>query len=116
MSLVIAGVMLAGTWGLMRNSVGMAMDMVPDSIDADAVASWLADLPGVAAVHDLHIWGMSTSETALTCHLVIPSGHPGDLFLVETARDLRDRFRIAHATLQIEAGTEVCALAPADTV
>jgi cobalt-zinc-cadmium efflux system protein len=89
---------------LLRDSINLALDAVPPGIDPDEVRAFLASLPGVAAVHHLHIWAMSTTETALTCHLVMPGGHPGDAFLVEAGEELRRRFGIPHATLQIELG------------
>ena len=70
--------------------------------------AYLASLPGVSAVHDLHIWPMSTTETALTAHLVTPAGHPGDAFLHDLAHELEHRFSIDHATVQVETGTEDC--------
>jgi len=103
-SLVIVAVIVAGTWGLLRESLAMAMQAVPDRIDPDAVIGALNEVKGVERVHHLHIWPTSTTETALTAHLVIPDGHPGDAFLADTARMLHDRFGIGHATLQIEQG------------
>jgi cobalt-zinc-cadmium efflux system protein len=112
-SLVIAAVILVGTWGLLRDSVHLALQAVPAGVDALAVRRHLASLPGVADVHDLHIWGTSTAESALTAHLVMPTGHPGDDFLIETAKHIETRFRIGHATFQVETatGTSPCALA-----
>lgn len=116
-SIVISGVIIFGTWDLLRQSVGMSLDAVPAGIDAAAVRGYLAELPGVAQVHDLHIWAMSTTETALTGHLVMPGVHPGDLFLSNTCEQLRQRFRIGHATLQIEIDAEgQCRLAPDNVV
>lgn len=102
MGLVVAIVILVGTWGLMRDSMRLALSAVPDHIDADAVRGYLEALPGVDAVHDLHIWAMSTSENAMTAHLVMPSGHPGDAFLCHVADTIEERFRIGHVTTQIE--------------
>jgi cobalt-zinc-cadmium efflux system protein len=102
MGLVVAVTILVGTWGLMRDSMRLALAAVPGHIDADAVRSYLEALPGVDAVHDLHIWAMSTSENALTAHLVMPSGHPGDAFLCDVAETIEARFRIGHVTTQIE--------------
>ena len=101
-SLVIVAVIAGGTWGLLRDSVKMGMLAVPAGIDEAAVRAYLAGLPGVSAVHDLHIWPMSTTETALTAHLVIPGGHPGDAFLRGIADELKHHHRIGHATVQVE--------------
>jgi cobalt-zinc-cadmium efflux system protein len=109
-SLVIVGIIAWGTWGLLKDSVKMSLLAVPDGIDQDEVRGWLAGLPGVGAVHDLHIWPMSTTENALTAHLVMPGGHPGDAFLHEIARELEHRFHIGHPTIQIEAGEQDCVL------
>jgi cobalt-zinc-cadmium efflux system protein len=112
-SIVIAVVIVAGTWDLLRQSIGMSLDEVPKGIEPQAVRSFLCGLPGVTEIHDLHIWAMSTTETALTGHLVIPGAHPGDLFLRTTCEELRRRFRIGHATLQIEIDPNTqCRLAP----
>jgi cobalt-zinc-cadmium efflux system protein len=109
-SLVIVGVIAWGTWGLLRDSVKMGLLAVPDGIDESAVREYLAGLPGVTAVHDLHIWPMSTTETALTAHLVMPAGYPGGAFLREVAHELEHSFRIGHATVQVETGVdESCA-------
>lgn len=117
MSLVICGVILWSTYGLLRGSVIMSLDAVPSGIDADAVRAFLQGLPGVKQVHDLHIWPISTTETALTCHVVIPSGHPGDRFLIDAAHELAHDFKIGHATIQIEVSEDTpCALAPDDVV
>ncbi|HEX3953759.1 MAG TPA: cation diffusion facilitator family transporter [Stellaceae bacterium] len=111
-SLVVSVIIVYGTWGLIREATGLALDAVPQGVDAVAVRAHLASVPGVAAIHDLHIWGMSTTETALTCHLVMPGGHPGDAALGCIARDLDELFGIHHATIQIELADsdEVCAL------
>jgi cobalt-zinc-cadmium efflux system protein len=103
-SLVIVVVIGVGTWGLLRDSVKMALLAVPDSIHEGEVRAYLAGLPGVTAVHDLHIWPMSSTETALTAHLVIPGGHRGDGFLHQVGHELEHRFHIGHATVQIESG------------
>lgn len=117
-TLAVCGVIVYGTWGLMKEAVGLALDAVPEGIDPAAVRAHLAALPGVTAIHDLHIWGMSTTETALTCHLVMPRGHPGDAVLTRVARDLEHRFGIHHATIQIELGdsAEICVLTPETVV
>jgi cobalt-zinc-cadmium efflux system protein len=103
-SLAIAGVILAGTWGLLRESFDLAVDAVPRGVDATAVRQYLAGLPGVADVHDLHVWALSTTETALTAHLVMPGSPGGDELLQRVSRDVHDRFGIEHATVQVEDG------------
>jgi len=112
MSLGVSFVIVLGTWNLLRESLNLALGAVPAGIDSQKVESYLATRPGVQAVHDLHIWGMSTTENALTAHLVMPAGHPGDGFLTEAAKHLHDHFKIHHTTLQIEIGNseEPCAL------
>jgi cobalt-zinc-cadmium efflux system protein len=117
-SLVVSGVIVWGTWSLMRESLNLALAGVPAGIDPDAVAEFLTRTPGVTDVHDLHIWGMSTTETALTAHLVRPDGAADDDLLHDLCAGLRQRFAISHSTLQFETGTgaEPCALAPTDTV
>jgi cobalt-zinc-cadmium efflux system protein len=110
-SLVIAGLIVWATWGLLRDSLGMALSAVPPGIDPVAVRTTLEARPSVAALHDLHIWSMSTTEVALTAHLVIDDGDLPHGFLRETAEELRKEFGIAHATLQIErVGTTDCTL------
>lgn len=113
-SLAVVAVIFASTWGLARDALGLALQAVPAGIDPVAVRAFLGARPGVVNVHDLHIWGMSTTENALSAHLVIPEGHPGDRFLVETTQELAQRFGIGHATLQIEHGDPAhpCALEP----
>jgi cobalt-zinc-cadmium efflux system protein len=108
LSLIVVLVIVRGTWGLMKESVAMSLDAVPDSVDAAAVSGFLVGLPGVAAVHDLHIWPMGTTDTALTAHLVMPAGHPGDATLAGLAHDLEHRFGIGHATIQVETGEAEC--------
>lgn len=103
-SLVIAAVVVIGTWGLFRQSLHLLFDGVPDSVDLAAVETYLLSQPGVEGVHDLHVWAMSTSDIALTAHLVMPGGHPGDGFLDALADALHDRFEIVHPTIQIELG------------
>ena len=103
-SLVIVGVVGWGTWRLLKDSVKMALLAVPDSIHEGDVRDYLAGLPGVTAVHDLHIWPMSSTETALTAHLVMPAGHRGDPFLHEIGAGLDHRFHIGHTTVQVETG------------
>jgi cobalt-zinc-cadmium efflux system protein len=114
-SLAIAAVVFASGWGLARDSVNLALDGVPRGIALSDVRDYLGALDGVAEVHDLHIWAMSTNETALTAHLVRPDG-TDDAFLHRVCEELSHRFNIHHATLQIEASGEVCKLAPAERV
>ena len=101
-SLIIAGVIVFGTWSLFRQSVHLLFDGVPESVDLAELDHWLLNLDGVVAVHDLHVWAMSTYDNAMTVHLVMPAGHPGDDFYQEVAKGLHDRFGISHPTLQIE--------------
>jgi cobalt-zinc-cadmium efflux system protein len=118
-ALVIAAVILVGTWGLLRDSLGLALDMVPPGIDPEAVARFLAAQPGVRELHDLHIWALGTTETALTVHLVRPgAADPDDAFLATLRRGLHERFGIEHATVQVEAGDPAhpCPQAPAGVV
>jgi cobalt-zinc-cadmium efflux system protein len=94
----------AGTWGLLRRSIDLSLDAVPKGIDPARVRAFLAGLPGVIEVHDLHIWGLSTTETALTVHLVKPDARVDDDWLAGVSGELNDRFRIDHVTIQIESG------------
>jgi cobalt-zinc-cadmium efflux system protein len=114
-SLVIALVVLVSGWGLMRDSVNLALDAVPRGIELVEVREFLRTLDGVSEVHDLHIWAMSTNETALTAHLVRPGGHD-DAFLHHVCAELSHRFKIHHATLQVEADGAACKLAPEELV
>ena len=117
-SLVVSVVIVLGTWGLVKSAIGLALDAVPEGVDAAAVRAHLLATPGVTGLHDLHIWGMSTTETALTCHLVMPGGHPGDAMLNGIAHQLHHRFGIHHATIQIELADtdDECALTPEHVV
>jgi cobalt-zinc-cadmium efflux system protein len=116
-SLLISAVILVGTWNLLHESLKLSLNAAPREIDLAAVSQYLQKLPEVAAIHDLHVWAMSTTETALTCHIVTPAGHPGDGFLHRVADDLHHKFNIGHCTLQIElANTGTCALAPDEVV
>ena len=115
-SILIGIVIVWGTWGLLRESVNLAMDAVPAGIDPHKVEAYLAGLPGVQAVHDLHIWGMSTTEAALTAHLVMPQPPTDGKFLCEVSHELREHFEIGHVTIQIEHGDEECHQAPAEVV
>ena len=101
-SLIINAIIIWGTWGLLRDSVTMSLNAVPAGLESQKVGAFLSAAPGVKQIHDLHIWSMSTSETALTAHLVTPGGHPGDLFLVDLSGKLKERFGIGHATFQVE--------------
>ncbi|MFA9201720.1 MAG: cation diffusion facilitator family transporter [Cypionkella sp.] len=105
-SLAIVLVIAWGTWGLLKDSVKLSLNAVPAHIDEAAVRAHLAALPGVQRVHHVHIWPMSTTEAALTAHLVMPAGHPGDAFLHEVAHGLDHEFGIGHATVQVETGTD----------
>jgi cobalt-zinc-cadmium efflux system protein len=106
-------VIVVGTWSLLSTSLAMSMDAVPRGIAIDEVRSFLARSNGVAAIHDLHIWPMSTTEVALTAHLVMPEGHPGDQFLANIAEELQAHHGIHHATLQIETDASAsCVLEP----
>jgi cobalt-zinc-cadmium efflux system protein len=114
--LVISAVIVWMGWGLLRGAVDMSLQAVPSGIDPKAVRTYLEALPGVAEVHDLHIWPMSTTETALTCHLVMPGGLPRSDFLGGVGAELLSRFAIQHPTIQVEPGDGACKLAPAHTV
>lgn len=104
-SLVIVVVVLWSTWGLFRDTMRLSLDAVPDGIDPDAVRSYLRSLPGVADVHDLHIWAMSTTETAMTAHVIVPKfDGQANPFIQRARRGLHDHFEIVHTTLQIESG------------
>lgn len=116
-SLLIAAVIFGGTWNLLREAFRLSLNAAPREIDPAAVQRYLEALPEVAALHDLHIWAMSTTENALTCHIVTPAGHPGDAFLHRVADDLHHTFDIAHCTVQIElTNAGHCALAPDNVV
>ncbi|UGQ45797.1 cation diffusion facilitator family transporter [Massilia endophytica] len=104
-SLAIVFMILLGTWSLLKESLRMVMAAVPANVDAGEVEAFLRRCKGVTEVHDLHIWPMSTTETALTAHLVVPSGYPGDRAIDEIARQLKEKFAIHHTTLQTEEGT-----------
>lgn len=104
-SLLIVLVIVWGTWGLLRESLALALHAVPQQVDVQAVRAYLLALPGVSDVHDMHVWGLSTTETALTAHLVTPGGHPGDAFLEAVVATLRADHGIAHSTLQVETQT-----------
>lgn len=101
-SLLIVAVIAWGTWGLLKDSVAMSLLGVPKGVSESRVRGYLVGLEGVSEIHELHIWPMSTTETALTAHLVMPDGHPGDAFLREIGHELEHHHRIGHATIQIE--------------
>lgn len=107
-TLLIAAVILASTWGLFRESINLALHAVPAGIDPQEVDAYLRSLPGVTAVHDLHIWAMSTTQTALTAHVVRGEAHDDDRLVAEAARELHDRFGIEHTTMQWERAAEAC--------
>ncbi len=116
-SLAVNLVIVLATWGILRQSLTLAVAGVPASVDLPAVKRDLAGLPGVADVHDLHVWPLSTTETALSCHLVMPGGHPGDQFLVDAGARLREHHRIGHPTFQIETdASRQCPFAPDEVV
>ncbi len=103
-SLLLVVVILVATWGLLKDAVDLVFDAVPPNIEPRKVLNYFQNLKGVEACHDLHIWALSTTETALTIHLVMPEENPDDTFLFEINRDLREQFDIGHATVQVEAG------------
>ena len=113
-SLVIVLVIVFTTWGLLRDSMQLALVAVPAHIDVSEVAAYLRQCQGVTDIHDLHVWGMSTTESALTTHLVMPMGYPGDAFMDTIVSTLKERYAIQHCTLQVELGTtnHACALHP----
>ncbi len=117
-SLVLVAVIVVGTWGLLRDSTNLALHAVPQGVEPSTVRTYLSELPGVTEVHDLHIWGMSTTESALTVHLVMPGDYPGDAFMARVSRELHERFHIAHPTIQVETGdpNHPCVLAPSTVV
>jgi cobalt-zinc-cadmium efflux system protein len=116
-SLGIVLVIVLGTWSLLRDSLDLALDAAPRGIDPKAVKTWLAERPGVTEVHDLHIWAMSTTETAMTAHLVRPENPDNDQFLHDICGEMAKRFKIGHVTIQVESGgVATCHLAGADAV
>lgn len=117
-SLGVGAVIVLGTWSLLRESLRLAMDAVPEGTDLAAIQDFLGELPGVTAVHDLHVWAMSTTETALTVHLVVPDNVVNDDTMATICRDLHDRFGIEHTTIQVERGdgSTECGQAPAHVV
>ena len=112
MSLIVVSVIVWGTWGLGRDAMRLAMAAVPPGVDVTRIRAYLLQLPGVADVHDLHVWALSTTENALTVHLVMPEGHPGDAFVQTVVTTLRGEYSMHHATVQVEFGTacQACVL------
>ena len=117
-SIAIGLLVIYSAWGLLKEAIAILMERTPGHLDIDQVHRALAQTPGVCSVHDLHIWGMSTTETALTAHLVIPNPSDDDALLAKACAELHDQFGIEHATLQVERGDPAypCRLAPAETV
>jgi cobalt-zinc-cadmium efflux system protein len=116
-SLIIVAVIAVGTWGLLRDSVNLGLHSAPAGVDPALIHRFLSGQEGVSSVHDLHVWPMSTTEVALTAHLQIPAGYPGDEFTADLAKALKSSFNIDHATIQIETNPEVaCALESDDVV
>ncbi|MDE3015931.1 MAG: cation transporter [Pseudomonadota bacterium] len=115
-SIAVSMAIIYGTWGLLRDSMNLTLHAVPAHIDYAEVKDFLTNSQGVKEVHDLHIWAMSTTEVALSAHLLMQGGHPGDHFLKHLSHELQEHFRISHATIQIEMGDAECALAPENVV
>ena len=117
-SLLIVAAITVSTWGLLTESIHLALDAVPQSVELAAVEAYLRELPDVTEVHDLHIWGMSTTDIALTAHIVKPALGDDDALLIGTCRELHQRFGIAHATIQVERGhgPQECRQAPAEVI
>jgi cobalt-zinc-cadmium efflux system protein len=115
-SLLVVIVIVVGTWGLLRDSMQLALNAVPPHIDVSSIEAYLRQCPGVNDIHDLHIWGMSTTESALTVHLVMPAGYPGDACMDDITQTLIETFNIQHSTLQVEQGTtgHACTMNPAN--
>src|SRR3954468_465676 len=108
LSLLVVVVIALGTWGLLRDSLNLSLDAVPPGIDIAAVEKYLTSLPGISRIHDLHVWGMSTTQSALTAHLVKPDCKLDDSLLASIQAELHERFGIEHMTIQLEAGAEDC--------
>ncbi len=106
-SMVIVAIIVYSTWSLLKQSLRMMLAAVPDNVDRGEIEQFLRERPGVTEVHDLHIWAMSTTETALTAQLVTPGGYPGDVAIDDITRQLREDFSIQHSTLQVRLGTTV---------
>ncbi|SDG22518.1 MULTISPECIES: cation diffusion facilitator family transporter [unclassified Duganella] len=115
-SMVIVVIIVLSTWALMKQSLRLVMAAVPDNVDRANIETWLRQQPGVSALHDLHIWAMSTTENALTVQLVMPAGYPGDAAIDAISKALREDYAIQHSTLQVRLGgneVECCLQAPA---
>lgn len=108
-AILVAGVIAVTSWGMLKESLRLSLDAVPEGIDCAAIETYLIGLPGVRAVHHLHVWPMSTTEVALTAHLVVPEPGPHDALLGRVAHDLRHDHGIAHPTIQVEADAAACA-------
>ena len=108
-SLAIAGIILVGTWELLKDSIALAMDRVPEGIDTKALCNFVLEWPDVSAVHDVHVWPTSTTENAMTLHVVMPGGHPGDDFIARLSGAIQKKFGIHHVTMQIETDAAACA-------
>lgn len=115
-SLLIVIVVFFGTWGLLKESVNLSLDAVPEGIDLGKIKDYLSSLPTVLEVHDLHVWAMSTTENALTVHLIRTEIEDNDQLLQKLTKELHDHFGIEHATIQIEKGTYDCSLQPESTI
>jgi cobalt-zinc-cadmium efflux system protein len=111
-SLGIAALIVWSTWGLLREGLAMSLSAAPRGVDAEEIRRFLGQQPGIVGLHDLHVWSMSTTEVALTAHLVVAGGHPGNRFLFDLGHALQHRFGIAHPTFQVEdADGPACPLA-----
>lgn len=115
-SLIIVAVVMIGTWGLLRDSVNMSLHAAPSGLDPDEIAAFLMARDQADAIHDLHVWPMSTTETALTVHLLVRNGYPGDAYVAGVAAALKERFAIDHATIQIETDSEIDCVLESDQV
>jgi len=109
--LLIVIIIMAGTWGLLRHSVDLILDAVPHGINRKGVKHYLEQVPGVSRIHDLHIWGLSTNEVALTAHLIVPTGNFSDELYDKINHDLHHDFKISHVTIQVERGDGTCSQA-----
>lgn len=115
-SLVIVAVIFFGTWGLLKESINLSLDAVPEGMDINNIKEYLSGIPTILEVHDLHVWGMSTTEAALTVHLIRSEINNNDKLLQKLTKELHDVFGIEHATIQIEKGTYSCSLQPEGTI